>query len=243
MHPSHWLISTQAAGCADQLLDAHGRDFEALFGQVNDATLQEATSATATPSSTIWPRSATSSASRSCCGGRRAADGAAFERQGHTAFFFGARPRRPCTLDVVLQPSFFGRRPRRQDAETHPAFSELPLARPYRAARGLMPSAAAAASCLCSAALIPARQILATARPGPESPPDRPLLRTRPRSNQRATKIAPSRRRPPGPTSCFRQSRLVRGSLPTSRPKVPYPCIVPLGAPARVPPSSEGSGT
>ena len=46
VHPSHWLISTQAAGCDwDQLLDAHGRDFEALFGQVNDATLQEATSA------------------------------------------------------------------------------------------------------------------------------------------------------------------------------------------------------
>ena len=40
------MISTQAAGCDwDQLLDAHGRDFEALFGQVNDATLQEATSA------------------------------------------------------------------------------------------------------------------------------------------------------------------------------------------------------
>ena len=36
----------KAAGCDwDQLLDAHGRDFEALFGQVNDATLQEATSA------------------------------------------------------------------------------------------------------------------------------------------------------------------------------------------------------
>ena len=46
VHPSHWLISTQAAGCDwDQLLDAHGRDFEALFGQVNDATLQESTSA------------------------------------------------------------------------------------------------------------------------------------------------------------------------------------------------------
>ena len=46
VHPSHWLISTQAAGCDwDQLLDAHGRDFEALVGQVNDATLQEATSA------------------------------------------------------------------------------------------------------------------------------------------------------------------------------------------------------
>ena len=50
-HPN-FLISAQAkplpkaAGCDwDQLLDAHGRDFEALFGQVNDATLQEATSA------------------------------------------------------------------------------------------------------------------------------------------------------------------------------------------------------